>query len=49
MSIEPITPEKRATAMGAYQALYSLGIFAGPFFAGMLNSLMGLEVILLVY
>jgi DHA1 family multidrug resistance protein-like MFS transporter len=43
MSIESITPEKRATAMGAYQALYSLGMFAGPFFAGILNSLMGIE------
>lgn len=43
MSIESITPEKRATAMGAYQAFYSLGIFAGPFFSGMLNSLVGIE------
>jgi len=43
MSIEKITPEKRATAMGAYQALYAIGIFAGPFFVGIFNSYMGIE------
>jgi predicted MFS family arabinose efflux permease len=43
MSIEKISPEKRATAMGAYQALYAIGIFAGPFFAGIFNSLMGIQ------
>ncbi|WP_242985892.1 MFS transporter [Oceanobacillus zhaokaii] len=43
MSIESITPEKRATAMGAYQAMYALGIFAGPFFSGIINSWMGIE------
>jgi MFS family permease len=30
MSIESIPHEKRATAMGAYQALYAIGMFAGP-------------------
>jgi len=43
MSIEKIPLAKRATAMGAYQALYAVGIFAGPFFAGMFNSLLGVE------
>lgn len=43
MSIESIVPKKRATAMGAYQALYAIGIFAGPFFTGIFNSLMGIE------
>lgn len=42
MSIEKIVPEKRATAMGAYQALYAIGIFAGPFFAGIFNSGFGI-------
>ncbi|MDQ0199386.1 MFS transporter [Neobacillus ginsengisoli] len=42
MSIEKIAPEKRATAMGTYQALYAIGIFAGPFFAGIFNSMMGI-------
>lgn len=43
MSIDKIVPEKRATAMGAYQALYAIGIFGGPFFAGLFNSLMGIK------
>jgi len=43
MSIERIDAEKRATAMGGYQALYALGIFGGPFVAGILNSWMGLK------
>jgi predicted MFS family arabinose efflux permease len=43
MSIEKIGLEKRATAMGAYQALYSMGIFAGPFIAGIFNSKFGIE------
>lgn len=43
MAIESIPQEKRATAMGVYQALYAIGMFAGPFLAGMLNSKLGLE------
>jgi DHA1 family multidrug resistance protein-like MFS transporter len=42
MAIESIPHEKRATAMGIYQALYAIGMFAGPFLAGVLNSAMGL-------
>lgn len=43
LAIDKIAPEKRATAMGAYQAIYAAGIFAGPFFAGIFNSLMGIK------
>ncbi|WP_205180546.1 MFS transporter [Neobacillus cucumis] len=43
LAIEKIAPDKRATAMGAYQAIYAIGIFAGPFFAGIFNSLMGIK------
>lgn len=43
MSIEKISPDKRATAMGAYQALYAIGIFAGPFFTGIFNSMFGIS------
>jgi predicted MFS family arabinose efflux permease len=43
MSIDKISSEKRASAMGAYQALYAIGIFAGPFFAGIFNSKFGIE------
>jgi MFS transporter, DHA1 family, multidrug resistance protein len=42
MSIESISHEKRATAMGTYQALYAIGMFAGPLLAGMLNSAIGI-------
>ncbi len=42
MSIESISHEKRATAMGVYQALYAIGMFVGPLVAGMLNSSFGL-------
>lgn len=43
MSVESIPLEKMATAMGAYQALYATGIFAGPFIAGILVSIKGIE------
>lgn len=43
MAVESIPLEKRATAIGGYQALYALGIFGGPFFAGILNSMLGIE------
>ncbi|MDV2683958.1 MFS transporter [Alkalihalophilus lindianensis] len=42
MSIESISPEKRATAMSVYQALYALRMFVGPFVAGMLSSSFGI-------
>lgn len=42
MSIQSIKPAKRATAMGAYQSIYAIGIFVGPFLAGMVNSQFGL-------
>lgn len=34
LSIKHMAPEKRATAMGFYQAIYGLGMFAGPLFMG---------------
>ena len=43
MSIESIDDDKRATAMGTYQAIYAIGMFGGPYFAGMLNSMMGIR------
>ncbi|MDT8859235.1 MFS transporter [Alkalihalobacillus sp. MEB130] len=43
MSIETISPEKRATAMGVYQALYAIGMFTGPLLAGVLNSNFGIS------
>ncbi len=43
MVVETTPLEKRATAMGAYQAIYAIGMFAGPFIAGILNSYLGIE------
>lgn len=42
MAIESVSQSFRATAMGAYQALYALGIFGGPFIAGMVNHVFGI-------
>lgn len=36
LSVSRLPDEKRATAMGFYQAVYGLGIFAGPWLAGLL-------------
>lgn len=43
MSIKSTAPEKRATAVGAYQSLYAIGIFVGPFLTGVINSNFGIE------
>lgn len=43
LPIQNITYEKRTTAMGIYQSLYALGIFAGPYLAGIFNSAFGLS------
>lgn len=42
MAIEPFETKLRATAMGFYQAVYSAGMFAGPFVAGWMNAVFGL-------
>ncbi|PAL02441.1 MFS transporter [Peribacillus simplex] len=42
MAIESISREKRATAMGLYQAIYAIGMFAVPLLAGILNSSIGI-------
>ncbi|GGD67630.1 MFS transporter [Paenibacillus nasutitermitis] len=43
LAIQPFEPSKRATAMGFYQAVYSIGMFAGPFLAGFINDGFGRE------
>lgn len=42
LSIARVSPEKRATAMGFFQAIYSLGMFGGPVFVGWMGSHVGL-------
>ncbi|SFI51632.1 Predicted arabinose efflux permease, MFS family [Paenibacillus sp. UNC496MF] len=41
LAIRPFASAKRATAMGFYQAVYSVGMFAGPFLAGFVNDRFG--------
>ncbi|SEN35553.1 MFS transporter [Paenibacillus sp. OV219] len=41
LAIQPFASSKRATAMGFYQAVYSVGMFAGPFLAGFINDAFG--------
>ncbi|XEC97194.1 MFS transporter [Paenibacillus tarimensis] len=43
MAIQDFEPYKRATAMGFYQAIYSAGMFIGPYMAGWLNEAWGLN------
>ncbi len=42
-AIRPFPIAQRATAMGFYQSVYSIGMFVGPYVAGGLNSLGGLR------
>lgn len=43
LSIKHMDPGKRATAMGFYQAIYGLGMFAGPLFMGLAGDWLTLE------
>lgn len=42
LAIRDVPAAQRATAMGWYQAVYSLGMFSGPYIAGWLNEAGGL-------
>ncbi|WP_027084394.1 MFS transporter [Cohnella panacarvi] len=42
-AIRPFPAIQRATAMGFYQSVYSIGMFIGPYVAGGLNSMGGLR------
>lgn len=43
MAIQSVPREKQATAMGFYQSVFAVGIFLGPFLAGLLNHMFGLK------
>lgn len=43
LAIRRFIPAERATAMGLYQSVYSLGMFLGPYIAGGLNAFGGLK------
>lgn len=43
LSIKAVPEEERATAMGFFQAIYALGMFAGPTFSGVVADILGLK------
>jgi len=46
MSIEQVADSERATAMGLHQAVYAVGMFAGPWLSGILADAMGIRPML---
>jgi len=48
LCIRDISPEKRATAMGFFQAVYGLGMFLGPFLTGQISHSFGLMAAFIV-
>jgi MFS transporter, DHA1 family, multidrug resistance protein len=43
MSIEKVTDQERATAMGLHQAVYAIGMFAGPWLSGIIADAIGVQ------
>jgi MFS family permease len=48
MSIEHVDDAQRSTAMGLHQAVYAIGMFAGPWLSGMIADAMGIQPMFLV-
>lgn len=48
LSIKNVTSDKRASAMGFFQAIYAAGMFAGPFIAGLVGDALSLQGAFLV-
>jgi MFS family permease len=46
LSIRHVDQENRATAMGLHQAVYAIGMFAGPWFSGILADRIGIQPML---
>jgi predicted MFS family arabinose efflux permease len=45
LSIRDVAPKHQATAMGIYQAVYAVGMLAGPLVSGFLGDSLGLDSI----
>ena len=45
LSISAVAPAHRATAMGVYQALYSIGMLTGPLLGGLVAETVGLGAV----
>lgn len=48
MSIEYVNEAERATAMGLHQAVYAIGMFAGPWLSGILVDAFGMPVMFVI-
>lgn len=48
LSIQKVAEGERATAMGAHQAIYAIGMFGGPWLSGILASAIGLQAMFAV-
>ncbi len=48
LSVNAVGPADRATAMGVYQAVYAVGMFAGPASAGLIGDALGMASVFFV-
>lgn len=48
LSLRAVTPERKSTAMGYFQSLYSIGMFLGPMLSGFLGDRWGLAALFAV-
>jgi MFS family permease len=48
LAISEVELQERSTAMGIHQAVYALGMFAGPWFAGLVADILGLRAMFAV-
>lgn len=48
LSIEKVDDTERTTAMGLHQAVYAVGMFAGPWLSGILAESMGVRVMFII-
>ncbi len=48
LSIQNVDASRRATAMGFHQAVYSIGLFAGPWIGGIIADAVGIREIFVI-
>lgn len=48
MSIEKVSDSERTTAMGLHQAVYAIGMFAGPWLSGILADSIGIQPMFMI-
>ena len=45
LAVLVVAPSAKTTSMGAYQALYALGMFVGPFAAGFIADIWDIDMV----